>query len=240
MKIKSVKIISLLLAILMLVPFLTACSETGRDILTFFVQEWIKSKFGIDIADNSTTGKFIAGLKLIKLFTEDSTGNPDSDAALGTVKMLKNFKDAEGLIDQGRTTDNATAMDMAIKLRPDDWSYRASSCTLALKQNQLDKARDEWKRGEELAYHDNNPTAYKRFYSQSINELEAWKNTGKLDKASDWQQAFTYGTLVSDYVGRYKLTKDPKDKQMGLYYNEQWNHIAGLEKGKPPQIDFGD
>jgi hypothetical protein len=234
MKIKSVKIISLLLAILMLVPFLTACSETGRDILTFFVQEWIKSKFGIDIADNSTTGKFIAGLKLIKLFTEDSTGNPDADAALGTVKMLKNFKDAETLVDQGRNTDNATAIDMAIKLRPDDWSYRVSSSTLAFKKNDLEKGRDAWKKGEDLAYADKNPTAYLRFYSQSINELEAWKNTGQLDTAPLETQLFTYGQLTSAYAGRYSITKDPKDKQMQDYYDAQWSRID-TKIGNPPR-----
>jgi len=240
MKIKSVKIISLLLVLMLLVPVVTGCSEAGRDILTAFVQDWVKTKFGIDLSDNTTWGKAKAGWGLMKLFTEDSTGNPDSDAALGTVKMLKNFKDAEQDMAVGRSSNNATAMDMAIALRPSDWSYHVSRSTLAFKQNDVDKGQAEWKKGEDLAYSDQNPTGYKYFYSQSINELEAWKNTGKLDKASDWQQAFTYGTLVSDYVERYKITKDPKDKQMALYYNEQWNHIAGLEKGKPPELDFGD
>jgi hypothetical protein len=236
MKTRCIKIISLLLALLMLVSFLTGCSDTGRDILSSFLQEWVQTNFGIDIADNSTTGKFLNGLKLIKLFTQDSTGNPDSDAALGTVKMLKNFKDAEDLMDLGRKSDNATAMDTAINMRPKDWSYRASAATLALKQNNLDKARDEWKKGEDLAYADNNPTAYKRFYTQSINELEAWKESGKLKQANVDQQSFAYGYLTTNYARRYKITNDPKDKEKALYYNELWNITTGLDKNNPPDL----
>ncbi|MGD1119734.1 MAG: hypothetical protein ABR886_09635 [Dehalococcoidales bacterium] len=237
MKTKT-KIISLVLVLLMLVPVVTGCSEAGRDILTSFIQDWVKTKFGIDLSDNSTWGKAKAGWGLMKLFTEDSTGNPDSDAALGTVKMLKNFKDAEQDMAVGRSSNNATAEDLAIALRPSDWSYRVSRSTLALKQNDVVKGQTEWKKGEDLAYSDQNPVGYQRFYSQSINELEAWKNTGQLDKANWEQQAFAYGTLVSDYVERYKLTKDPKDKQMALYYNEQWTYVT--KEGKPPELDFGD
>lgn len=240
MKLKHLKIVSLLLALLLLVPVLSGCTESGQDLLKGFLQEWINTKFHIDTTDNSTWGKAKAGWGLMKLFTEDSTGNPDSDAALGTVKMLKNFKVAEDDMTQARKSDNLTLMDQAITLRPSDWSYRVSDSTLAIKQNQLEKSRNEWKTGEDLASSDQNPTALKRFYSQSINELEAWKNTGQVDKV-DWeQQAWVYGTLVSDYVERYKITRDAKDKQMALYYNEQWNHVAGLYKGKPPELDFGD
>jgi hypothetical protein len=236
MKIKSIKIVSLLLAVLVLIVPLTGCSEAGRDLLMGFVQEWMNTKFGIDTTDNSFLGKITAGAKLVKLFNEDSTGNPDADAALGTVKMVKNFAEAETSMDLGRRTDNATAMDQAIKLRPDDYTYHASRSTLALKQNDTEKGQDEFKKGENLAYYDKNPSSYLRFYSQSINELETWKNTGKLDKAPDYTQAFVYGQLVSAYVGRYKITKDPKDKQMAEFYNAQWNHVAGLTPGTPPDI----
>jgi hypothetical protein len=216
----------------------TGCTDAGKDLLMGFVQEWIYTKFGIDTTDTSWGGKILAGVKLAALFNEDSTGDPDADAALGTVKMIRNFAQAESEMELGRRTDNATAMDKAISLRPGDYSYRASRTTLALKQNDLEKGRDQWKKGEDLAYYDKNPTSPVRFYSQSINELEGWKNTGKLDKASDDQQAFVYGTLISNYAGRYRITKDPKDKQMALYYNEQWNHVAGLEKGKPPELNL--
>jgi hypothetical protein len=232
----TLKIVSLALVLLVALPFFTGCTEEGKDLLMGFVQEWINTKFGIDTTDNSFFGKLKAGGQLIKLFTEDSTGNPDSDAALGTVKMVKNFQTAESDMDLGRKTDNATAMDKAIALRPDDWSYRASRCTLYFKQNEVQKGRDEWNKGESLAYDDHNPNRSVLFYSQSINELETWKNTGKLDKASDDQQAFAYGTLISDYAGRYRITKNPKDREMALYYNTQWNHVAGLYPGKPPAI----
>jgi hypothetical protein len=240
MKIKSVKIIALLLAVLVLATSLTGCTEAGRDLLMGFVQEWFNTKFGIDTTDDSWTGKLISGAKLVKLFNEDSTGNPDSDAALGTVKMVKNFAQAETMMTDARKTDNVTLMGDAIKLRPGDWSYRASYSTALIKNNQVEKGRDEWKKGESLAYADQNPTAYVRFYSQSINELETWKNSGQLDKANEDQQAFAYGTLISDYAGRYKLTKNPKDKEMALYYNTQWNHVAGLTPGKPPDIGLDD
>jgi hypothetical protein len=234
----TIKIVSLALLVLMMLSVFTGCTPEGKDLLMGFVQEWINTKFGIDTTDNSLIGKLTAGAKLVKLFTEDSTGNPDADAALGTVKMVKNFQQAESAMELGIKTDNATAMDQAIALRPGDWSYRASRCTLALKQNQLEKGRDEWDKGRDLAYNENNTSSSVRFYSQSINELEAWKNTGKLDKTSDYQQAFAYGTLISDYAGRYRITKNPKDKEMALYYNTQWNHVAGLYPGKPPDLDL--
>jgi hypothetical protein len=240
MKNKLLRIIIVALIILTVSITATGCTDAGQDLLKGFVQEWINTKFGIDTTDTSFTGKIAAGIKLLALFNEDSTGNPDSDAALGTVKMVKNFKDAEEAMEKGRKNSDANSMDQAIALRPVDWSYRASRCTLALQQNQVEKGRKEWSKGEDLAYGDHNPTAMKRFYSQSINELETWKNSGQLDKANEDQQAFAYGTLVSNYMGRYKLTKDPKDKEMTLYYNAQWNHVAGLEPGKPPELDFGD
>jgi hypothetical protein len=215
---RLIKAVALLLSAVILATSLSGCTEAGRDLLMGFVQEWINTKFSIDMTDSSTSGRIIAGIKLAALLGRNSTGNADADAALGTVKMVTNFAQAENLIEQGRKTDNATAMDQAIALRPRDFSYRASRATLALKQNDYKTAEKNFKAGEDYAYYDHNESGMVRFYSQYINELEVWKNTGKLDQAPVWTQIYVYGNLSTCYARRYEYSKDPKDKQMADYY----------------------
>jgi hypothetical protein len=197
---KTIKIISLFLAAIIIASGLTGCTEASRDLLMGFVQEWINTKFGIDMTDTSTSGRIIAGIKLAALLGRNSTGNQDADAALDTVKMVTTFARADNLMEQGRKSDNATAMDQAIALRPRDWSYRVSRATLALKQNDQDTADDTFKHGEDYAYYDHNENGLVRFYTQYINELEEWKNSGKLDKAPSWTQIYTYSHLSTCYA----------------------------------------
>jgi hypothetical protein len=222
---KITKVILLFLAAIILVTGLTGCTEASRDLLMGFVQEWINTKFGIDTTDTSTSGRFIAGIKMAALIGKDSTGNADADAALGTVKMVTNFARAESLMENGRKKDDAALMDQAIALRPRDWSYRVSRATLAFKQNDEKTADKAFHEGENYAYYDHNENGLVRFYSQYINELEDWKNSGKLDQAPSWTQVYVYGHLSTSYARRYKITQDPKDKQMADYYEYQNEHV---------------
>jgi len=213
------------MASVILITGLSGCTEASRDLLMGFIQEWINTKFNIDMTDTSTSGRFIAGIKLAALLGRNSTGNADADAALGTVKMVTNFAQAENLMDKGRKTDNATLMDQAIALRPRDWSYRVSRATLAFKQNDEKTADIAFKEGENYAYSDHNENGLVRFYSQYINELEEWKNSGKLDTAPSWTQVYVYGHLCTCYARRYNYTHNPKDKQMADYYEYQNEHV---------------
>lgn len=233
MVIKSVKITSLLLAILILMTSLASCTEGGKELLMGFVQEWINTKFDIDTTDTSLIGRAEAAVRIANLLTQRSTGNPDADAALGTVKMAMNYAQAESLMDQGRKKDDPALMDQAIQLRPDDWSYRVSRATLALKDDQLGIQDANLERAGELVRKENNKASALRYYTQQINEVEAYKNSGELDRDRLEAQAAAYAQLYWSYYYRSQITNSPKDKQMADYYQSQETTISNKIKARP-------
>jgi len=222
-----------LLAILILMTSLTSCAEEGKELLKGFVQEWINTKFDIDTTDTSAWGRATAGVQIAELLARGSTGNPDADAALGTVKMVINFAQAESLMDQGRKKDDPALMDQAIELRPDDWSYRVSRATLALKDDQLGIQDANLERAGELVRKENNKASALRYYTQQINEVEAYKNSGELDRDRLEVQVEAYAQLYWCYYYRSQITNSPKDKQMADYYQSQETTISNKIKARP-------
>ena len=213
----------LLLAVVitaLLVPGALSCTPSGKELAMAFVEEWMNEH---DINPGTTGGKFNIGLRLLR----GTTGNKESDAALETVAMLTNFVAAEKQMDLGRKTDNAAAMDAAIKMRPQDWSYQQSRATLAMKQGDVNLSIHYSTGARHLAEKDANGSAVRRYYTQTITEDEGLVNGGKFATYTTQVQSQIYYDLAVAYTARSKLPfSDANDTQRAIYYQgkyEQFN-----------------
>ena len=227
MKNKFGKRICLLMAALILITCLTGCTSAGQDLLQGFVQEWINTKFGIDTTSTNPFIKGWAGLRLVALFNQDSTGNADSDAALSTAKMLKNFAQAENLMAHGRENNDPTLMEQAITLRPTDWSYRTSREMLAVEQGDLSYADYEHQQADTLVSADKNNSAYKRFDTQVINEYEKFGHGSEFDSSSNNVKMEIYYELWGAYSDRFRVTHDPNDNYNAITYHDKYKALGG-------------
>jgi hypothetical protein len=128
-------------------------------------------------------------------------------------------------MDKGRKTDNATAMEGAIKLRPNDWSYLLSRSTLALKQGEEDKGSAVYSIAYNCNLRDENRSASTRFYNQVIIEYEAVVKGTRFPSFKAETQAKVYNDLREAYQWRYDSTKDINDGKMADLYRAKYDAI---------------
>jgi hypothetical protein len=166
---------------------------------------------------------------LVALFNQDSTGNADSDAALSTTKMLKNFAQAENLMAEGRENNDPALMEQAITLRPTDWSYRTSLEMLSVEQGDLSYADYERQVADNLVSNDNNNSAYQRHDTQVINEYEKFEHGSGFDSSSNDVKREIYYQLWGAYLDRYRVTHDPNDNYNAITYNDKYKALGGTK-----------
>lgn len=210
---KLVKRICLLLAALVIITCLTGCTSAGQSILQAFVQDYIQTKWGVNLEDTSIEGKIAAGIQLGKLAT--GTGNADAQAAFNTSMMLKNYAQAESLMAEGLANRDPNLMDQAIKLRPDDWSYNASRAMLAEEQGDDNAQGFYIMRADHLLKNINNTGAWVGYDTQVINEFGSFVKGSQFASTSNATKTDIYSKLYLCYQERYSVTHDFND-----YYGE--------------------
>jgi hypothetical protein len=209
-------VLVLLVGTLALAPL--GCLPGGKELAMAFVEEWME--------DNNISPTTFVGLANIgRRLASGSTGDPKADAALGTASMIRAFLEAESLMDKGRKTDNATAMEGAIKLRPNDWSYQLSRSTLALKQGEEDKGTAVYSFAYSCMIRDKNRSATTRFYNQAITEYEVVVKGPRFPSFKAETQAKVYDELRQAYEWRYDVTKDINDGKMADLYRSKYDAI---------------
>lgn len=102
---------------------LGACSTEDQALGKAFIAQW-----AIDNADEIAMRKL--GL---------SDGNSYVDAAVDAADVVMKFQQAEDLMAKGRRNSDPKAMDEALKLRPNDWTYELSRANLALQLGDVDR-----------------------------------------------------------------------------------------------------
>lgn len=102
---------------------LGACSAEDKALAQAFIAQW-----AMDHADEIAMRKL--GL---------SDGNSYVDAAVDAADVVMKFQQAEDLMAKGRKNSDPKAMDEALKLRPNDWTYELSRANLALQLGDVDR-----------------------------------------------------------------------------------------------------
>ena len=219
MRMKSVlqpAVLVLLVGTLALAPL--GCLPGGKELAMAFVEEWMED-------NNISPTTFVGIANIGRRLASGSTGDPKADAALATASMIRVFLEAESLMDMGRKTDNATAMEAAIKLRPSDWSYQLSRSTLALKQGEEDKGTAVYSIAYNSNLRDKNRSASTRFYNQVITEYEVVVKGTRFPSFKAETQAKVYNDLREAYQWRYDATKDINDGKMADLYRAKYDTI---------------
>jgi hypothetical protein len=209
-------VLVLLVGTLALAPL--GCLPGGKELAMAFVEEWMED-------NNISPTTFVGFANIGRRLASGSTGDPKADAALATANMIRVFLEAESLMDKGRKTDNATAMEGAIKLRPNDWSYLLSRSTLALKQGEEDKGSAVYSIAYNCNLRDENRSASTRFYNQVIIEYEAVVKGTRFPSFKAETQAKVYNDLREAYQWRYDSTKDINDGKMADLYRAKYDAI---------------
>jgi hypothetical protein len=215
-KVLQPAILVLLVGTLALAPM--GCLPGGKELAMAFVEEWMED-------NNISPTTFVGVANIGRRLASGSTGDPKADAALETASIIRTFLEAESLMDKGRKTDDATAMEGAIKLRPNDWSYQLSRSTLALKQGEEDKGTAVYSFAYNCNLRDKNRSATTRFYNQVITEYEVVVKGTRFPSFKAETQAKVYGDLREAYQWRYDVTKDINDGKMADLYRAKYDAI---------------
>ena len=114
---------------------LAACqfTESDREMVRSFIEEWARSKNMHPVNEDgslSLQGLWNAGSRIVT----GSTGDDEADAVLDAYEVIRNLNEADKLMDKGRQERDPAVMDQAIQRRPGDWTYRVSRAALALEQ----------------------------------------------------------------------------------------------------------
>lgn len=129
------------------------CGAEDKALAQAFIQQW-----AIGHADEIAMRKL--GL---------SDGNSYVDAAVDAADVVMKFQQAEDLMAKGRKNSDPKAMDQALKLRPNDWTYELSRANLALQLGDMDTYWGYWNRVQI----DSQGTQWRKVERQSYSELLA-------------------------------------------------------------------
>jgi len=94
------------------------------------------------------------------------SGDPYVDAAVDAGKPIKDMMEGDIKMAEGRKNDDPAAMDAALALRPNDWTYQLSRANLALQQGDM-ATYDRFMTAAEGG----SPLATGAFYAQDYGEL---------------------------------------------------------------------
>ncbi|MBI4329135.1 MAG: hypothetical protein HY685_04635 [Chloroflexi bacterium] len=141
--------------VLLSLSFLGAeCSAADRKFFIDFAKEWAEEKGVLD-KDGNLTLDAIARVGL-----GVSTGNPNTDAAIDAGVVAKNIKEADdaadkgwGELSEGHEIAAEKNLDVAVRLRPRDWSYRnqRAAIEINLAGSHAQTAPNDLKEAESLA-----------------------------------------------------------------------------------------
>jgi hypothetical protein len=141
------------------------------------------------------------------LFNGNHYAIEEAAAALGAYSVIDNLFQADKLMDEGRREEDPAKMDQAIKMRPDDWTYRTSRAALALQRGEMITYSIESNAADTLVNHNEiSPTLYAR---QQVNNLEYVESRLRITGFKREQCEMLYASLQLQYEKLVELTLDP-------------------------------
>jgi hypothetical protein len=133
------------LLLLLLLPFLVACEDTGMaELAAEMAVEWAEEKKLVSVdasGDLSINYVQIAKYEAARWW-DGTTGDSQVDAALDVGPIAKSMRDADNLAEAGMAERDPAKLDDAIALRPQDWSYRDQKAAVLAAQGDEEGARD--------------------------------------------------------------------------------------------------
>ena len=147
-----------------------------------------------------------------------STGDKDADAALSTGDVMKNFAEAEKLMEQGRKNRDTDAMQEALRMRPNDWAYHLSAAALLLETKAPANAVLLFGEADELLSKQEGQTL--QYANQGIRELEDVRQRIGHDYGSYFQCEVLHQRLALFYKIRHSFSKDDNDLKQVQRYDE--------------------
>ncbi|MFC1874123.1 tetratricopeptide repeat protein [Chloroflexota bacterium] len=206
------KVISILLVLVLLLPGVTGCGTEWEGLILELLEEWSDAH---DINPSTVDG----AVNLAQRTASGSTGDEEADAAIGVVKTIKDIREGDSLMAEGKQFREdgdldlaANKMDDAIEKRPNDWTYRVSRASVAFQDGDAKTARQQMAKVHNLRpnnYFDEDGKLISvdehiRYYNNIIDELES----GTLNPAS-----------MEEDVKRqyYRELRDAYQTRMGLW-----------------------
>ena len=206
----------LALVFLALLATVAGCTVSDKQLLVVIVEEWARSKNMSPTNEDGSLDPIGLGNAIIGVVTNAvgaSTGDDEIDAILNAKKVIDKFTAAEKLIEEGAKERNPAKMDEAIKLRPQDWTYRTKRAALAIEQGDLKTAVSQMDAADAIP---KGKRAQRHYVNSAIADLEALKTDGPW-KSTDQCWLF-YTSLAAKYEALAGLTGKLSDTTQAETY----------------------
>jgi len=169
-----------LLAVLLL-TVLTACAPEDTQLMVSLFDEWAREK-GFNPKDEKgewDIGGVIGAVTTgVKMAVNGSTGDAETDAAIGILSVVYPIKDNDEATDKGLDTRDPDKIKGAIKARPDDYHYRNALGAVLLANGDTSGADAAFREGDE-AWKRSNPKGSET-YRDRVNSRDIM---GSLDRS---------------------------------------------------------
>jgi len=185
---------------------LAACqfTESDREMVRSFIEEWARSKNMHPVNEDgslSLQGLWNAGSRIVT----GRSGDEEADAVLDAYEVVSNMHEADKLMDKGRQERDPAAMDQAIQRRPGDWTYRVSRAALALEQGDWTTYSQQTGAAAQIVGERNIDPLW--YTNQNIQDLEPVQATLAASGWPDKEQCIQLNqALATHYLQRYALT----------------------------------
>jgi hypothetical protein len=195
----------------LLVLVLAACqfTESDREMVRSFIEEWARAKNMHPVNEDgslSLQGLWNAGSRLVT----GRGGDEEADAVLDAYEVVSDMHEADKLMDKGRQERDPAAMDQAIQRRPGDWTYRVSRAALALEQGDWSTYQQQAGTAAQMAGERGIDPLW--YTNQNIQDLEPVQAKLAAGGWPDKEQCIRLNQeLATHYFRRSALTGSPDD-----------------------------
>lgn len=196
------KRICVVLLVLLLSLALNACSDAELDSMLNFMEEWayVNDIWDGENLDYGKLSRELAGDTVDKI-----VGGPEQ-TALEVFTVVDDIQKADELARQGTMENKPELIDQAIKLRPDDWTYRQRQAAMLLSGGDVAGYEDSTENSYALVQQAINngadcKVAHRNYYEHQVESLE----------------------FVSDRtIGADALNQEVADAELWLDHPEDW------------------
>jgi hypothetical protein len=147
------RFIGLVLICLLLSSTLTACLPGDTELLTGLLDEWARQK-GLNPKNEKGEidpwGALVTVYNVGRRAATGSTGDKESDAALGVLEVVYPITTLDKQTDQGIDKGDSSKIEDAIKSRPNDYHYRDALGVLLLSKGDETGAKSAFSDSEKV------------------------------------------------------------------------------------------
>ncbi|MFC1991935.1 hypothetical protein ACFLVC_04360 [Chloroflexota bacterium] len=205
-------VVTTLLLVFIMVPLgISGCGIEFESLALEILEEWADEH---DI--NPTTAGGAANLA--RRAVAGSTGDEEADAAIGLGKMVSDIRKGDRIMEEARRNHDAAAMDAAIELRPNDWSYHNSRAAIALEENDLETAKEHYARALQIVDSD----------TEAAMQLE--HNRGKGGRELNHREKIARSTQITEELESSEFLFDnlATAEAKWVYYRKLYNEYYFL------------